>query len=271
MDSLQRRHRRAVSTPKNIVHAVIHPAIVPQTPPARHVSPPSSPHTTRTSASRILGSVKRSLTPSSKNRGHEKPSSSRPSGVYSTPEERMSPNRPNRSQPPHFLTPDDILAGSAPPTVEQIAMGLHLSRTPHLRPLGAARPRGKAKSEPLVLPPPPARSSMKKPSGAAAPMPVAKNSDTLSSTSTGQWRAGFTGSSTTVTSVTTPPSSESARSSGPFSFSKFRLTKFLPGSRSSSLPSSSILSTPASSPRQSSSEFDVSQKKAVRFEGPVDD
>ncbi|KAJ3538807.1 hypothetical protein NMY22_g5011 [Coprinellus aureogranulatus] len=264
MDSRRPNHQRAASSSKSVL---LQPLALPQSRSKRHVSapsPPPTPHTTtRTSASRILGSMKRSLAPSaSKPKQHEKRTPSPPSGVYSTPEERMAPTR---SQPQHFVTRDDILAGSAPPTIEQIAMGLHLSRTPHLRPLSTSRPRGKSHLAPVALPPPPSRSSMKKPSHSGPPLPPPKNSDTLSSTSTRNWKAAFSGSSTTVTSVTTPSSSAHSL------LSKFRLGRFLPGSRSSSVPSSSRLSTPVSSPRHSSSEFEVSQKKAVRFKGHVDD
>ncbi|KAF6761704.1 hypothetical protein DFP72DRAFT_628825 [Ephemerocybe angulata] len=261
MDSSQRRHRRAVSTPKNVPSTMIQSTSGTSSSSTRHASTssaPDHPRHQRTSASRIMNSVKRSLTPSSsKHRSYDRTSSR--SGVYSTPEERMPPQH---RQPAHFMTSDERLAGFAPPTIEQIAMGLHVSRTPHLRPLGQGRHRG-TDSVPM-LPPPPARSSMKKQTSQSSP--PHQHSDSVSSDSNNPLKGPFAGSSTTVTSVTTTPSS--ARSSGAWSsFSKFRMGRFLgSGSRSSSAPSSSILSTPVSSPRHSTSEFDQAQKKAVRFE-----
>lgn len=268
MDPPQRRHRRAVSTPKNLPSiSMIQPPSIAQTPSTRHASSPTTPDHPRPprTASRIMISVKRSLTPSSsKHRNQDKYS---PTGMYSTPEERMSPQA---RRPAQFMTPDERLVGSAPPTVEQIAMGLHVSRTPHLRPLGSSRhpySRGTGSSPHVALPPPPPRSSMKKPSQSGSPT---KTSTTLlSEGGQGQLKGPFGASSSTVTSVATSPSS--GRSSKAFSFSKLRMGRFLPGSRSSSAPSSSILSTPVSSPRNSSSDFDVVQKKAVRFQADHED
>ncbi|KAF9006079.1 hypothetical protein BDQ17DRAFT_1352697 [Cyathus striatus] len=171
------------------------------------------------------------------------------SGMYSTPEER-SPSRLNSS----FRVTDQ---SSSRPTIEQIAMGLHVSRTPHLRPLGSSRytysqrsaphstasaPHHRPPSSPVTLPPPPARSSLKKPS-------------TGSSTSSPALSPHFSpsASSTTVTSMT--PSAQSPRS--PLSL-KARMARLLHGSKSALAPT-----TAQSTPRDSINL--AMPKKAVRF------
>ncbi|KAK0446833.1 hypothetical protein EV421DRAFT_227767 [Armillaria borealis] len=178
------------------------------------------------------------------------------SGMYSTPEERNMPSS--------FRQRD---LSSSPPTIEQIAMGLHLSRTPHLRPAGAQyhSPYGRTSAQgsqqhhhaqnetsrrtapSVVLPPPPARSSLKKPGS------------TVSSANPGL----STASSTTVTSncPSTPQSNRSLTSL------KMRMSRFLPGARCVSAPSS-VMGSPASSPRTSTSDI-LPRKKAVRFSTPA--
>ncbi|KAJ7066751.1 hypothetical protein C8F01DRAFT_1248740 [Mycena amicta] len=123
---------------------------------------------------------------------------------------------------------------TAPPTVEQIAMGLHLSRTPHLRSSKDGPVRYPAPPEPTIkaIPPvQPLRSSLKKGHGPAS-------------------------SSSTTDVTSTPPSSE--RSSASL---RARMSRLIPhrGPHPSSTPSSSV-----SSPRTS-----TSGKKAVRFSNPV--
>ncbi|KAF7770398.1 hypothetical protein Agabi119p4_6372 [Agaricus bisporus var. burnettii] len=78
---------------------------------------PAQPRT-----SRLLDSVMRSVTPAS--RLHAR-STSQTMHMYSTPQESApsSPSASFRDPPP----------STARPTIEQIAMGLHVSRTPHLR------------------------------------------------------------------------------------------------------------------------------------------
>lgn len=127
--------------------------------------------------------------------------------MYSTPEE---------SRPP---IPSPYSVRDAPrPTIQQIAMGLHISRTPHLRPLRSDSPsttqRGRSSSQPLqaskrsstniysrdtpvMLPPPPPRSSMKKPgsptkSSMSASLPPSSSDDSL------------TGSTLTMSAPSTP-------------------------------------------------------------------
>ncbi|KAH9945735.1 hypothetical protein B0H21DRAFT_743778 [Amylocystis lapponica] len=75
----------------------------------------------RATASRIVSSVRRSFSTSARRRD----SSPSGRGMYSTPEESIPPV-PSRYD---FRNSPDTR-----PTVEQIAMGLHVSRTPHLHP-----------------------------------------------------------------------------------------------------------------------------------------
>ncbi|KAF7308647.1 hypothetical protein HMN09_00714100 [Mycena chlorophos] len=137
----------------------------------------------------------------------------------------------------------------APPTVEQIAYGLHLSRTPHLRPtpkdgslvsrpVPHPQPTPKPKQPTPNTPVPPLRSSMKKP--------------------------GLAGSSSSTTDVTstapsTPHSSE--RSSASL---RVRMARFIPHRGPGPHP------PPPSTP--SSARSSVSKQKAVRFStNPVDE
>ncbi|GBE89651.1 hypothetical protein BKA93DRAFT_925267 [Sparassis latifolia] len=84
-------------------------------------SPGASGSSARNTASRIVNSVKRSF---SVQRRRDMSPVDR--GMYSTPEESIphTPSRYNFSDAPDTR-----------PTIEQIAMGLHISRTPHLRPV----------------------------------------------------------------------------------------------------------------------------------------
>ncbi|KAF8906234.1 hypothetical protein CPB84DRAFT_1960045 [Gymnopilus junonius] len=164
-----------------------------------------NPSSTRPkAAARLLHSVKRTLSPSSVTRKRY-PEYSK-SAMRSTNEE----SRPATPLQP-FRDPDPA---STRPTIEQIAMGLHISRTPHLRPLSSSSypfsQRGSVphsadpyenhhhhRATPVVLPPPPSRPSLKKPSTSSSSSPVI--SPPFSSAS-----------STTVTSMS--PSSQSPRS-----------------------------------------------------------
>jgi len=167
--------------------------------------------------------------------------------MYSTPAER------NPYTPPRFR----YETATARPTVEQIAMGLHLSRTPHLRgapkyPAPASHPQPAQK--PVPLPPPPARSSLKKPG--LHPPPALLH--------------GSTSSTTDVTSTTPSTPHSSDRSSVSL---RARMSRFLPvphranPTTSSSTPDSSAVS----SPRTSTSELHQPRKKAVRFSSTVEE
>ncbi|KAG5729806.1 hypothetical protein E4T56_gene989 [Termitomyces sp. T112] len=185
----------------------------------------SSLSNTKTS-SRIMTTVRRSIGSFPKKRGPE--SSSNSYGMISTPAERsLSTSTRYRDNT------------ASRPTIEQIAMGLHTSRTPHLRPLNAALPQSRR-----VLPPPPARSSLKQTSSSPATLaeegPASASSSTLASINPSSSKA-----------LTTPMSSI-----------KVRMARFLPRTRISSAPPS-ILSSSSSSPR-ASTEIQT-PKKAVRF------
>ncbi|KAF8887310.1 hypothetical protein BD779DRAFT_1672768 [Infundibulicybe gibba] len=91
-------------------------------------------------------------------------------------------------------------ASSARPSVEQIAMGLHLSRTPHFRPQSHQ-----------PLPPPPARSSMK----SHTPSPSVSTTPLCSA------------SSTTITSTTPPQNLLLKQQPGPRPSIRTRFTRLL--------------------------------------------
>lgn len=147
-------------------------------------------------------------------------------------------------------------------------MGLHTSRTPHLRPLASSSYSQrhttshssnpyehhvhKTTPVPFILPPPPTRSSMKKPSASAT--------SSSGSPAIGPPFSTASATSTTVTSLA-PPSTHSHR---PFAGLKSRMARFLPNARSASLPTS-LISSPLSSARTSSSSGSPQPKKAVRF------
>jgi len=179
--------------------------------------------------------------------------------MYSTPEER-DPTPPSRSRyADSFAT-----RTSHPPTHQQIAMGLHLSRTPHLRPVGNLQHRHSAPPSQTrthlhtrntsmnrddhaippvpLMPPPPSRSSPKNSS------PSRSTPTTTPPTSLGLSAASQ--STSTVTSV-----NSSTRSPQPVMSLKLRLPKF---TRS------------VTSPVGNNKEVD-SPRKAVRFSMEFDD
>uniref|UniRef100_A0A8H7XTA1 C3H1-type domain-containing protein n=1 Tax=Psilocybe cubensis TaxID=181762 RepID=A0A8H7XTA1_PSICU len=202
-------------------------------------------------ATRLLHSVKRTFTPPRKRYPEYDYPRDAMHSTYAESHTTLSAQQ--------FRNPDPA---SSRPTIEQIAMGLHISRTPHLRPLASSpyafSQRNSAPhspshqhhhSTPIVLPPPPKRSSLKKPSATVT--------SSSSSPAISPPFSTASGSSSTVTSV----SPSSAQSTRPFAAIKFRMARFLPHGRSSSEPSS-MASSPLSSPRTSSSDF---PKKNVRF------
>ncbi|KAG6898325.1 hypothetical protein C0992_011917 [Termitomyces sp. T32_za158] len=176
-----------------------------------------------------MTTVRRSIGSFPKKRG---PESSKASayGMISTPAERSLPTSTRYRD-----------SAASRPTIEQIAMGLHTSRTPHLRPLNAGLPP--VPQSRRVLPPPPARPSLKQTSSSPATLaddvPTSASSSTLASTSLSS-------------KVLTPPMSSI----------KVRMARFLPRTRISSAPPS-VLSSSAPSPR-ASTEIQM-PKKAVRF------
>ncbi|KAF9240693.1 hypothetical protein BU15DRAFT_87579 [Melanogaster broomeanus] len=236
-----------------------------------HQNPPSprplSPGVAGT-ASRLLFSMRKSFSHSSSSSLRRKTAEHpRAAGMYSTPEERhpYNPLRAARSRHPD--------TSSGRPTIEQIAMGLHVSRTPHLRPIGNPLQRHSVPSSPSrrhlsaaihapdhlplhpydphgaafsalqhrtrqSLPPPPSRSSMKRSSASSSPL--------------------------------APPQLPfiSSRASP----STFRMSKLIPGYRPSSASSPATSSLGRTSSFTSSGSNDTrptTPRKAVRFSTSV--
>lgn len=190
--------------------------------------------------------------------------------MYSTPEE---------SRPP---VPSPYSVRDAPrPTIQQIAMGLHISRTPHLRPPRSesptASPRGRSSSQPfqafnkrstanvssrstpVMLPPPPPRSSMKKP-GSPTKSPASASLPPSSSD------LSLTGSTLTMSAPPTP----SARNHRSASVSIFPTRLQMSVSRILRVPSrkESPTATPplrADDDSTSSMSSGASPRKMVRF------
>ncbi|KAI9464252.1 hypothetical protein HD554DRAFT_2206349 [Boletus coccyginus] len=198
--------------------------------------------------------------------------------MYSTPEERYTHNT-SRAGCSRCL--------DSRPTIEQIAMGLHVSRTPHLRPVPSPLQRHPLPSPlshrnlttstqpPHVssdnlqdtsssssqyrtrhsLPPPPPRSSMKKTS--------------LSVTALNQSQQQFLSSpfsaSAPVVASGGPPTQGSSR---PLSSLRVRMSKFIPGCRPLSL-SSSLGRASSFTSSASASTRPATPRKAVRFSTSV--
>jgi len=231
----------------------------------------STPRSNRT-ANKIMSSVRRSVSAVSAPKRRQIHSAT---GVmYSTPEERDSSALFHHDR--------------SPPTIEQIAMGLHMLRTPHMRPRypysqrpstaphshhsrqytypylnephsGHVRQRSATSS---ILPPPPTRSSLKKAS-----------TITLES-SPGVGNPGLSASIMSASSTTGSSNISPTQSNRSLAYLKIRMSRFLPGFRTSSSTSSSgpssMFSSPSSSPGGSTAEFHV-VKKAVRFSTSSDD
>ncbi|KAJ7672632.1 hypothetical protein B0H17DRAFT_1208667 [Mycena rosella] len=218
----------APSTPRpSHRHSDSSPALVFTRPPEDHQKP----------ANRIMTSVRRTLSTAKR----RDPAVTANTSIYSTPAERNPYNF-------RYETP-----AAARPTVEQIAMGLHLSRTPHLRgppkyPAPASHPQPARPSVPL--PPPPARSSLKHPKSALVPPSALVHGGSTSSTT-----------DVTSTAPSTPHSSDRSSLS-----LRARMSRFLPHRNPG--PAPGFVST-VSSPRTSSSEVDLPRKKAVRFSSIV--
>ncbi|CAL1714137.1 unnamed protein product [Somion occarium] len=231
-------------------------------------SPPSS-------ASRIISTMRRSLSYSGTQK--KRSSSLANIGMHSTPEESLPPS-------PSAVNAYDMR--NVRPTVEQIAMGLHISRTPHLVPLHAngsryrrretadnsrspsevpSTPTGqfpqtlphqrRGSAPPLMLPPPPPRSSLKIPgsrsprSDATSPIPLTPSASDASL------------SSLTSAAPSTPRSNRSTSTAHFSTRLQLSMSKFWPGRKSSAPSSPTII--------RSSDDDSVSSvltpRKAVRF------
>lgn len=233
--------------------------------PASHPPPrPLSPGV----ASRLFFSMRKPFTSSSSPISQRKKPSERPyGGMYSTPEERH-PYTPSRVTRPRYID-----ASSERPTIEQIAMGLHVSRTPHLRSGNPAQRHSPLSSPSLrrlvnapgsaphqrqrhSLPPPPRRSSMKKTATSSSTIDPPQKTPTLLS-------ASPTASTTTVTSGGPfTPGMWSVRSL------KLRMSKYKLGHRTSStVASNDRASTFTSS--GSDATRPTTPRKSVRFSTSV--
>ncbi|KAJ4469581.1 hypothetical protein J3R30DRAFT_3551232 [Lentinula aciculospora] len=196
--------------------------------------PAPEPETNRSNkTSRIMSSVKRSIS------GSYPPTPKKQlpvettnvMGMYSTPAERTVQHSARiKRQDPY----------SSPPSIEQIAMGLHISRTPHFRPPSVPN-HPFSQRHVTIPPPPPSRSAMKKPGKASSSSPSLEPHSI---------------SSTTVTSSNLPSTPRSNRS---LLSLKLRMSRLLPS------PQSSVPSTTLPSPTASSVTNFVPPKKAVRF------
>ena len=203
--------------------------------------------------------------------------------MYSTPEER------HPYAPPRVTRSRYTDASSERPTIEQIAMGLHISRTPHLRsgnpvqrhpPLSPpslrrivnipsntahipllCHPHGTHDPQPTqqqrkqhCLPPPPPRSSMKKPTLSTSTLiPPQHQPPPL-----------FSASRSTSTVTSTGPLTPDAWSVRSL---KLRMSKFIPGYRPSTAASVDRSSTFTSS--GSDATRPATPRKAVRFSTSV--
>lgn len=242
-------------------------------------------------ASRIMSSMKRSLSYSAT----KKRESSVPNGgMISTREESLPPS------PTAYSFHD---ARNTRPSIEQIAMGLHISRTPHLSPYQAqnTRPRRHAtldygqhprnshlgvpatrrpslqqqrrgSAPALVLPPPPARSSLKKPTGPPAMVRSATGPRTPSASASDASLSSLTSAApSTPRSAMTQSSSHSGGGGGGMHFShrlQLSMFKLLPGRKGSTPPSTRSPSVRSADDDSASSM--LTPRKVVRFSADED-
>ncbi|OCH85933.1 hypothetical protein OBBRIDRAFT_784076 [Obba rivulosa] len=229
----------------------------------------ASSSSSRITATKIVNTVRRSFSVT-----RRRDSGSMSTGMYSTPEESTPP------APSRFNVRD---AYETRPTVQQIAMGLHVSRTPHLRsprlspqpytrshygsdspPHNPSLLSGRSSSAhrrrmsvPTVsLPPPPVRSSLKKP---MTPSVARSNSAPTSAPLT---PSGSDASLSTLTS-TTPSTPRSTRSvSVPFVPARLHLSmsRLLPGRKNSGGSSAT-----ARESDDDSASAELTPRKVVRF------
>ncbi|KAF8555983.1 hypothetical protein OG21DRAFT_1476276 [Imleria badia] len=227
-------------------------------------------------ASRFFVSMRKSFSPPTSPR--RKIAENPRAAMYSTPEERHARNT-SRVGPSRYL--------DSRPTIEQIAMGLHVSRTPHLRPVPnpvqrhplPSPPPRRNPSTPFLpprvssdnlhdtstsssqyrmrhsLPPPPSRSSMKKTSPSVSTLTQSHQ----------QFLSSGVSPSTSVVTSSGPPTQGSSRS---LSSLRVRMSKFIPGYRPLSLPSSLGRASSFTS-SASDSTRPATPRKAVRFSTSV--
>ncbi|KAF9454270.1 hypothetical protein P691DRAFT_754760 [Macrolepiota fuliginosa MF-IS2] len=210
-------------------------------------------------ASRMLVSVTRSMRHGRSHSHSHSHSQSQSTNMYSTPEE---------SQPRHsasFREP----AASARPTIEQIAMGLHVSRTPHLR---SRPPSHSASASPRQSSP--LRSSLKKQSFASsdsALVPAAASASTSTVTSASIHMVSGTGTGLRMTaSSVSPRLHHGGTATNALAAIKLRVAKLLPGERKRGESSPTLVIATASG-AETTARRKSAARKAVRFESLAPD
>ncbi|KAI0091487.1 hypothetical protein BDY19DRAFT_991190 [Irpex rosettiformis] len=221
--------------------------------------------------SRIISSVKRSLSYGAA--GKKQAEGMSAIGMYSTPEESLSPAS---SRDDFFSRPQTS------PTVQQIAMGLHMSRTPHLGSSKACNPRTRLYDTPVAtssrpthhrrdsapptiiqLPQPPQRSALKTsnavPQSASHPSLIVPSTPSDSRTSL-----------STLTSTTGPSTPRSNRSNSlrPTTFAsrlQSSMSRLLQPMRKNSASSIVTSNTAVSTLSSESNSGELTPRKMVRF------
>ncbi|OSX64495.1 hypothetical protein POSPLADRAFT_1055112 [Postia placenta MAD-698-R-SB12] len=240
-------------------------------------SPGASGSHARMTATKIMTSVRRSFSTPRKR-------DASPMGMYSTAVESRPPALPRYS-----------IQDAPRPTIQQIAMGLHISRTPHLHPphspppypprgrhpsdetfhshgssspvkplpvLAVAGERRRGSASASMLPPPPKRSSLKKPGTPTTPRSTA-SSAVLTPTASD---LSLTGS--TLTAAVPPPQARQNRSGSMtllparLQMSMSRLLR-VQSSRKTSMANPTMSTTSTSDGDSLSAE--LSPRKTVRF------
>ncbi|KAL1723035.1 hypothetical protein EV715DRAFT_246349 [Schizophyllum commune] len=210
---------------------------------------------TGTGLSRIVTRVRRSFSHSYKRRRTDGNEQEWGTSSHATPADRL----------PHAqVTPRPTAAialhpsFSSRPTIEQIAMGLHVSRTPHLRggtprgPPTAASPSPQRRASPM---PPPSRSALKQ----ATPRPPSSAGTTITPGMSASGSTADTSTLETPTSVAQPAAKPGKARGAGFR----RMSAFLTHSRA----------PPASPPAHKTSpraSIDSPRRRVVRFEGTDD-
>ncbi|CCM06191.1 uncharacterized protein FIBRA_08433 [Fibroporia radiculosa] len=235
-------------------------------------TPGASSSSTRNTASRIVSTMRRPFSTTPRKRDASA------MGMYSTPEESNLP------APSPYNVRDIPL-----PTIQQIAMGLHVSRTPHLRPPHLAQPsharsrsrghsddtlppfaaplmkassdnrhRRRGSASAIMLPPPPARSSLKKPS---TPTPPRSAPPSLPLTPSGS-DLSLTGSTLTSSAPVTPRSMRTASVTLLPARLQLSVSRLL---RSPSRKNSTASSTTSGKSGSESVSSELTPRKMVRF------
>ncbi|KAL1747606.1 hypothetical protein HDZ31DRAFT_61083 [Schizophyllum fasciatum] len=205
--------------------------------------------------SRIVTRVRRSLSHSYKRRRTDDSDEEWGTTTQAGPADRMP--RTQISRRPSTALALQASSFSSRPTIEQIAMGLHVSRTPHLRggtslgPPTAASPSPQRRA-PL---PPPARSALKQ----ADPRPPSSAGTTVTPGMSASGSTADTSTLETPTSVLQPAAKPGkARGAGGLPFR--RMSAFLTHTRAPPASPPAHKTTPRAS-------TESPKRRVVRFEG----